>query len=196
MVEEKFTVKPRLIGDSVYANSSISGDPIIGEIFGKYFPDDNPYTTVLGKNASRRNGDTICETLAKLYYNKGVKEFKDYKIVLGGGYLKTRNPYYVYAGNVTYADLFSVLPFDNDIVLGRIQGRYLKSRFLQADNSNYHYYSTVGVNEVSDSEYYYIITDSYTSTYRYNNITEVTRLKGTYARDLLAEFVSEGGWER
>ncbi len=196
-ITESYTVNPRHIGDGVYADSSIAGDPVVEEIFNKYFPSDNPYTTVLGKNASKRNGDAICETLAKLYYDKGVKQFgSKYKIVLGGGYLKTRNPYNVYAGNVTYADLFSVLPFDNDIVLGRIQGRYLKSKFLQSDNGNYRYYSTVGVNEVSDDEDYYIITDSYTSTYRYNNITEVERIKGTYARDLLAEFVSGGGWER
>ena len=112
--------------------------------------------------------------------------------MLGGGYLKARNPYNVYAGNVSYADLFSVLPFDNDIVLGKIKGTYLKSKFL--NNSSYTKYATVSSSSVTDSSYYYIVVDTYTSTYKSNNITEVARLSGTYARDLLAEFVSGGGW--
>ena len=196
-VTEKYTVKPRLIGNSVYANSGITGAPVIEELFNKYFPTDNPYTTVLGTNASRKNSDEICAQLAKLYYNKGVAEWgNEYRIVLGGGFLKLRNPYRIEAGNVTYANLFSILPFDNEIVLGKIKGSDLKSRFLNSTNSDYHIYATVSAAEVSDYTYYYIIVDSYSSTYRYNRITEVKRLTSrTYARDLLAEFVSSGGWK-
>ncbi|MDE6677165.1 MAG: 5'-nucleotidase C-terminal domain-containing protein, partial [Clostridia bacterium] len=119
-----------------------------------------------------------------------------YNIVLGGGFLKLRTPYSIEAGNVTYANLFSVLPFDNDIVLGKIKGTYLKSRFLETDNSDYHNYTTITSSAISNNTDYYIIVDSYTSTYRYNNITEVARLNnGKYARDLLADFVSACGWE-
>ena len=196
-ITEKYTVKPRHISSSVYGSTAISADPVVDEIFNKYFPDSNPYTTVLGTNASRRQSDKICEDVAKLYYDKGIEEWgSKYKIVLGGGFLKLRTPYRVDAGDVTYADLFAVLPFDNDIVLGRISGYYLKSRFLNTTNSDYHNYTTISASEVKDSEYYYIVIDSYTSTYTYNRITEVARLKGTYARDLLAGYVSAGGWAR
>lgn len=194
LVTGEYTVIPEIIGTNIYANSSIEGDPVVEQIFNKYFPDSNPYTTVLGNNDYRKREEDICSTVAKLYYDKGVKVWgKDYKIVLGGGYLNTRNPYEVSAGAVTYANLFSILPFDNDIVLGKISGRYLKSQFL--NNDRYYIYTTIKAAEVSDSEYYYIIVDSYTSTYYYNHIEEVVRLGGEiYARDLLAEFVSEGGW--
>lgn len=194
-VTKEYTVAPRLIGSSVYASGSITGDPVVEEIFDRYFPTDNPYTTVLGKNNSKKYSETICDKVAELYYLQGVEEWgNEYNIVLGGGYLKTRNPYDLAAGNVTYADLFSLLPFDNEIVLGKIQGRYLKSQFL-GGRDNYHVYSIVQSAAVSDNQYYYIIADSYTSTYYYNHIDEVARLGGgIYARDLLADFVSSGGW--
>lgn len=192
----KYTVKPSLIANNVYASSSISGDPVVDEIFEKYFPTENPYTTVLGTNRYKRWSDDICWQVAKLYYEKGTEEWgNQYNIVLGGGYLKTRKPYNLEAGNITYAHLFSLLPFDNELVLGKIKGSDLKTRFLNSDNSNYHKYATISAAEVSDNEYYYIIVDSYSSTYKYNRIIEVARSeRGKYARDLLAEFVSEGGW--
>lgn len=195
-VTAKYTASPSLLGQNEYANSSLKDDPAINTIFNKYFPEGNPYTTVLGYNSSYKSSETICDTVAKLYYDKGVSKWgNQYNIVLGGGFLRLRSPYHIYAGNVTYAQLFSVLPFDNDIVLGRIRGSYLKSKFLETDNSDYHIYTTTSASAVSDNQYYYIIVDSYTSTYRYNNITEVARLNAEiYARDLLADFVSAGGW--
>lgn len=195
-VTAEYTVTPRLLGRSVYADSSLEDDPLVEEIFNKYFPTDNPYTTVLGTNDVQRYGSDICDTVAKLYYSAGVELWgEDYDIVLGGGYLKTRSPYSVSAGGVTYAELFSVLPFDNDLVLGSIKGSDLKSKFLQTSNTNYHVYSAVSASEVLNSKNYYIIVDSYTSTYKSNNITEVARAdNGKYARDLLADFVSAGGW--
>lgn len=191
-VTNKYTVTPKHISDSVYASSSIKDDPVVNELYEKYFPDNDPYAKI-GNNSSTRNSTTICEKVAELYYEKGVKEWgSQYNIVLGGGYLKARNPYNVYAGGVSYADLFSVLPFDNDIVLGRIRGSDLKTKFL--NNSSYTTYATVSSSSVSDSTYYYVVVDTYTSTYTSNHITEVKRISGTYARDLLAEFVAAGGW--
>lgn len=191
-VTNKYTVTPKHISNSVYASSSIKDDPVVNELYEKYFPDNDPYAKI-GNNSSTRNSTTICEKVAELYYEKGVKEWgSQYDIVLGGGYLKARNPYNVYSGSVSYADLFSVLPFDNDIVLGRIRGSDLKTKFL--NNSSYTTYATVSSSSVSDSTYYYIVVDTYTSTYTSNRITEVARISGTYARDLLAEFVAAGGW--
>lgn len=192
----KYTVTPRLLGTSVYANNSITGDPVVGDIFDKYFEEGDPYTTVLGRNARRRQSDEVCEQVAKLYYEAGIEEWgSEYDIVLGGGYLKLRTPYRVEAGNVTYANLFSVLPFDNELVLGKIKGSNLISNFLETSNGNYHVYTSLRSSDVSVNEYYYIIVDSYSSTYKPNRITEVKRSsKGKYARDLLAEYVSAGGW--
>lgn len=190
-VTKKYTVTPSHIGTGVYANNSLKDDPIVNELYNKYFPDSDPYE-VLGYNSSKRNSDTIIAKVAELYYEKGREVWSSYNIVLGGGYLNARNPYNVYAGNVSYADLFSVLPFDNDIVLGRISGTYLKSQFF--NNDKYTIYASISESTVSDSQYYYIVVDTYTSTYYYNHITEVARIEGTYARDLLADFISKGGW--
>lgn len=192
----KYTVTPRILGTDVYASSSIQGDPIVEEIFDKYFGENDPYTTILGRNARRRKSDDICELVAKLYYEAGLAEWgSDYEIALGGGYLKVRSPYEVAAGNVTYANLFSILPFDNDLVLGKIKGSDLIDKFLETDNRSYHVWASLRADEVSANKDYYIVVDSYTSTYRPNRITEVARSGGgKYARDLLAEFVSEGGW--
>ena len=193
---EKYTVTPRLIGTDVYASSSIEGDPVVEKIYEKYFPTDDPYTAVLGMNARRRQSDDICEKVARLYYQKGLEEWgKQYDIALGGGYLKVRNPYKIEAGSVTYANLFSILPFDNDLVLGKIRGVDLIDRFLETDNSNYYVYSALTANDVAENEYYYIIVDSYSSSYKPNRITDIARSSsGKYARDLLAEFIALGGW--
>lgn len=195
LITGQCSVQPALISSGVYASESIKDDPVVGEIFNKYFPDDNPYTTVLGNNAENRDSYEVCSLLAKLYYDKGIEKWGDkYKIVLGGGYLKLRNPYRVDAGNVTYADLFSVLPFDNEIVLGKIKGRDLKQQFI--NNEKYTVFTTVKLSEIADNSDYYIIVDSYSSTYKYNRITEVERLgSGTYARDLLADYIASGGWK-
>ena len=192
-VTHKYDVKPRLVSSGEYAKSSITGDPVVEEIFNQYFPDSNPYDTI-GTNRTYRDSYEICNKVAQLYYNKGVEEWSSFKIVLGGGFLKLRNPYHLSAGDVTYADLFSILPFDNDIVLGKIKGSDLKSRFF-GDRDNYYSYSTIRSSEIVDSQDYYIIVDSYTSTYTSNRIKEVARLDGEiYARDLLADFVRAGNW--
>lgn len=194
-VTQEYVVKPRLIGSNEYASSRLDADPIVEKIFNQYFPDENPYTTVLGANRTDRWSNNICDLVAALYYNKGKEVWgKQYDIVLGGGYLKTRSPYNIAAGNVTYATLFSVLPFDNEIVLGSISGYYLKSQFL-GGKLNYHVYTDLTESQIEDSKQYYIVVDSYTSTYYYNHITEVKRLDHeTYARDLLAEYVKGGNW--
>ena len=196
MVTKQYTVTPRTLGTNVYANSSLKDDPIVNQIFNKYFPDGNPYTTVLGNIKSQKSSDAIYNDVSRLYYEKVVDLWgSQYDIVLGGGFLRLRSPYKVSAGNVTYASLFSILPFDNDIVLGRIQGTYLKSKFLETSNTDYHIYSTISSESVSNNSYYYIIVDSYTSTYASNRITEVKRWDSEkYARDLLADYVKTGGW--
>lgn len=195
-VTKQYTVTARTLGTNVYANSSLKDDPIVNQIFNKYFPDGNPYTTVLGNIRSQKSSTEIYNDVAKLYYDKGVELWgKQYSIVLGGGFLRLRSPYKVSAGNVTYASLFSILPFDNDIVLGKIQGAYLKSKFLETTNADYHIYGTISSSSVSNNTYYYIIVDSYTSTYASNRITEVARWDSEkYARDLLADYVKSGGW--
>ena len=115
--------------------------------------------------------------------------------VLGGGFISTRTPYNLSAGTVKYGDIYALLPFENDIVLCSIKGTYLLSKFINSTNRNYYIYSMIDASEVNSSETYYVITDSYSSDYKSNNLTVVKNLTLEYgvgyARDLFAQYLRD-----
>ena len=152
--------------------------------------------SVLGTNAYTRYSGTLADKIAQLYLEKGRELWgEEYDIVLGGGFLKTRSPYNLAKGDVTYSQLFTLLPFDNSLVLCRLTGKQLKDKFLNNTNKNYHCaYDPNLASSIVDSQIYYVVTDTYTSTYKYNRFTEVARLENYYARDLLRDFIAAGGW--
>ena len=143
--------------------------------------------------------ERIEETVAKLYYEFGLETWADeYDIALGGGFIRTRSPYDLDTGEVYYSDIYSLLPFDNEIVLCSIKGTYLKSRFLESTSSDY--YIAYGeesadiLANIDPGATYYVVCDMYTAVYAYNNLTVVEIYDGSlFARDLFAEFVREGG---
>lgn len=179
--------------------SGLPDDPIVGRLMSKYADKVGKAEETLGKNAYQRNSRAIRNIVAELYYKAGVEKWgKDYKIVLGGGFLSVRSPGYLAVGDVTYGDLQMLLPFDNQLVLCSVKGKYLKSKFFETDNSNYFiYYESYGANiknNIDPEGTYYIIVDSYTSTYGPNHLTEIARYDSTtFARDLLAEYIEQGG---
>lgn len=182
------------LSPSVYADSALEDDPIVGELFDRYFPEEDPYTDVVGYNNVSRDSNEIADTVAQLYLEKGRQLWGDeYDIVLGGGFLKCRTPYTLYAGKVTYSQLFSLMPFDNDLVLCQVTGRQLKSVFINSNNKNYHCAYDAGL-EIDDNKTYYVVTDTYTSFYKYNMFTEVERLEDYYARDLLKDYIAAENW--
>ena len=151
----------------------------------------------LGTVSFKQNSNAVADYVAELYLEVGLDRWSDYDIVLGGGFLKTRSPYDLAAGEVTYADILSLLPFDNRIVLCSVPGHKLKSQFINTSNSSYHIaYSEYGnsvLNRISDNETYYIVVDTYTAYYKYNGLTIVDFYdENVYARDLFAEKVKEG----
>lgn len=179
-----------------YSSTSSKNDSIIDEI-------DNWYYTykygkiqseIVGNNVPFMDDSTFEDLTAKTYYDFGIEMTKgtQYEIVLGGGFLQTRTPYDLAGGTVLYGDIFNLLPFDNDLVLCSISGSDLKSRFLNSTNSSYHIYSSITSSQVVNSKTYYILTDSYTSDYSYNNLTVITNYTATnslYARDLVAKYL-------
>ena len=191
------TVTGENIKSSVY--SAAADDPIVEDLMEKYDALVGHAYETLGYNATARNSSALQTICAQLYCEKGLELWGDrYNIVLGGGKLNVRSPYTLQAGNVTYADLLSLFPFDNQFVLCSIKGSYLKSRFI--NNSNYNVYlSPYGQqikNSISDSATYYIVVDSYNSSYDYNKLTEVARFDAYYfARDLFADYIRAGGME-
>ena len=176
--------------------SSLTGSPAVQELLNKYWSEIGWIYDNLGYNATTRNSSTIKSTVAKLYYEAGVAKWGNkYNIVLAGGQLNVRSPYNIYSGYVQYADLQMVLPFDNSLYLCKIKGSDLKSKFL--NNSEYTKYSTITSSQVKDNEYYYIVADGWTALYDWAKCTVVEQYdETTFARDLLAEYIKQGGWSK
>ena len=167
----------------------------------KYESEVSKANKVLGNNSAQRNGDWLRSLVARLYFEKGFELWgKDYPIVLGGGYISVRAPYILSSGEVKYSDLQSLFPFDNRLDLCSVKGSDLKSKFLETSNSNYFIYcgdygKSVRYN-IDENATYYIVVDSYTSSYAPNRLTVIASLgEDLFARDLLAEHIRKGGLE-
>jgi 2',3'-cyclic-nucleotide 2'-phosphodiesterase (5'-nucleotidase family) len=188
-----------VIKPSRYAN--LEDHPIVDELLQKYADQVDAGKQVLGQNSRRRNSTELKNLVADRYYAAGIERWgKDYDIALGGGFISVRSPYDLAAGEVKYSDLNSLLPFDNQLVLCSISGRDLKNKFFETNNSNYYIaYGDYGASIRNNIDYnatYYIVTDTYCSSYAYNNLTVVDYYDaGVYARDLIADYIRSGGLE-
>ena len=151
---------------------------------------------VLGTVSKRYSSDALADYVAELYLEAGTEKWaNEYDVVYGGGFLKTRDPYDLSAGETTYADLLSLLPFNNRIVLCKISGSNLKSRLIENTNSSYHGAVKDGFStaDIQSNGIYYVVVDTYTAQYRSNNLTIVEYYdESTYARDLLADAIEAG----
>lgn len=189
-----------LLSSGTYA--TLSDDPIVEELLDKYSEDVAAGSDVLGNNTRARRSSELQQLCADLYYEKGMELWGDeYDIVLGGGFISVRSPYTLEAGDVTYGMLYSLFPFDNDLVLCSIKGRDLQANFFETDNDRYfisygNYGADVKKNLDPDATYY-VVVDSYTSVYTKNRLTEVVRYdKKYYARDMLADYAKDGGFKK
>ncbi len=176
-------------------------DPIIAELLAKYDELIAPIREVLGQNKTSPSSDRICHIVAELYCALGESVWgQEYNIFLGGGFLQLRSPYSIPTGEVIYADLQMILPFDNRLLLCSISGADLERRFLQSNNSIYYIslgdYGAQNSTSIDPNATYYVVVDSYTAQYAPNRLTVVKEYTdGVYARDLLADFIRKGGLE-
>ena len=187
---------------SIYTNdySKLVENENTQKLFDKYQDVIGNARMPIGTNSSRRDSDFLRQLVSQLYLDAGLEKWKEqYSIFLGGGYISCRSPYYLPSGSVSYADLYNLFPFDNDIQLCSISGYYLLKQFINTTNDNYFVsYSEYGLSELSNVENnatYYIITDSYCSDYGPNNLTVIDTYDKDcyYARDLLKDYIIEGG---
>lgn len=182
------------LDDELYADASLEDDAVVARLYEKYFSEEDPYADVLGRNDVVRNSNEIAKTVAQLYWQKGKELWGDqYDIVLGGGFIKTRTPYDLSAGNVTYSQLYSLLPFDNSLVLCQVTGQQLRNKLIGASKYFCAFDDSLR-SSIVDDQLYYIVTDTYTSFYKNNMFTEVARLENCYARDLLGDYIAAGNW--
>ena len=197
-VTNTFTVEEAgQISQTKYQN--LSDDAVVADLLKKYENEIAKAYEVLGTNKTNRNSSYLCQLAADLYRQFGEEKWgEDYGIVLGGGFLKARSPYNIYAGSVTYGDVYDIFPFDNDMTLCSIKGSDLLSKFIDTTNSNYYIdYTAYGESIKSSIEAnntYYVVVDSYTAYYAYNKLTVVeTYDEKVFARDLIAQYIREGG---
>lgn len=186
---------------SSYTYSDLEDDAATEALEEKYKDIIDYAYAPLGVVSRNMSDSEVEDTVAGLYLEAGLERWgEDYGIVLGGGYLKTRSPYDLAAGNIKYADLLSLLPFDNTLVLCSISGSDLSRRFVNTTNSDYHSaYSEYGlsvINSLQSNKTYYVVVDTYTALYAPNRLTIVDYYdEGVYARDLLADAIKEGRYE-
>ena len=189
----------RYIYSSEY--SSLQDDPIVDELLVKYNDQVSEGSRVLGNNRYRRGDTELRQLVAQLYLEAGLEAFGDeYDIVLGGGFISIRSPKYLPAGEVTFSQVQGLFPFENTLVLCSVKGSDLLRSFINTNNENYFVsYSNYGNSvkgSINPNATYYIITDTYCSTYAPNRLTEVKRYTaGVYAQQLLAKYIQSGGLE-
>ena len=188
-----------LVDTRVYAHEE--DHPIVDELLDKYADQVDKGNEVLGTNKYNRNNKYMQQLVADLYYQAGVEIWGDeYDIALGGGFISIRDPGYLAAGEVTYKMLYSLFPFDNQLVLCSIKGGDLLDRFYNTTNNRYFIsygdYGQYLEQNIDYNETYYVVVDSYSSLYGPNKLTEIARYDAeVYARDLLAQFAKNGGFE-
>ncbi len=193
--------KPKLVSSSTYGSETIQDDEIVDTLMSKYFPEDsdsntlqNPYTTVLGNNSSVRSSNEIADMVAKLMLDAAVDRWQEHDIVVAGGTINVRSPYSLYQGEVTYAQIYQLLTFDNRIVLCTTDGFTIKSKF-GGSGLKAAFNSGVDVSSLEDDQTYYVVVDTYTAYKTFNNLTVVEFYDNyTFPRDLVADYISRGGW--
>lgn len=184
----------------------LADDPVVDALLEKYADELAKIHEVLGYNAAYRNSKDLAKFAAEATFKLGYARWNNDEryagnIVLGGGYLKTRSPYKLYAGEVTYGDIYPLFPFDNPIILCKIDGSRLLSQFINADNYVCFYGEEGNAikNNVDRNGIYYVVTDTYTANYNfmgmgYLEIVEYyDKQTPLYTRDALAWLVKEGG---
>jgi 2',3'-cyclic-nucleotide 2'-phosphodiesterase (5'-nucleotidase family) len=186
-----------LVSTASYQN--MNDDAVVNDLLQKYDSKIADANKVLGYNSSYRTGEYLQQIIADLYYETGVKEWGEkYDIALGGGFMSVRSPYNLKAGDVTYADIQSLFPFDNQLVLCSVKGRELKNKIFETNNNRYYIsYGDYGEsirNNIDFNATYYIVVDTYSAYYAANRLTVVEEYKpDVFGRDLLAEYIKNGG---
>lgn len=183
-----------LINYDVY--ETMEDSPVIDELLEQFSKDISPAFESCGTLDTSVPGNDLRQLIADLYYMEGLVKWGDaYDIALAGGFISIRSPGYLARGEITYRNLLELFPFDNELVLCSIRGRDLKERFLESDNDDYFICCDENLTaNIDEDAIYYVVVDSYSSTYGPNRLTEIERYgEAYYARDMLEAYIRNGG---
>ena len=189
----------KVIRSSSY--SSLSDDAATEALEDKYSEVIDYAYNPLGRVSKTYNSGEIADVMAELYLEAALEKWgDDYDIVLGGGYIVPRSPYSLTTEEKNYADILSLFPFDNRLVLCKVSGSNLLSQFIETSDDSYHIalsdYGESIIGNISYSGTYYVMVDTYSSLYTRNGLTVVDYYdQTTFARDLLADAISDGRFD-
>ncbi len=195
LTEDVVYVNARFVSSNVYDDHA--PHPGIQDLLDQFQTQLEPGNRVVGYSGKYWRGDDLRQLIAQLYYEAGMECWGDsYDIALGGGFISIRNPWNLEPGEVKYSLLQALFPFDNQIVLCSIKGSDLLRNFVGTSRENYFIHLGELPAKVDPNGTYYIVTDTYCSSYAPNNLTLVAEYEpGIYARDLLADYIAQGNLE-
>ena len=114
-------------------------------------------TLLIGNQNTIESNQT---NLGKLVLISMTKAFSDYDAVLtnSGSIRINKN----FKGDITYANVLEILPFENNVVMVEIQGKYLKQILKTGQQHNRRYLQYyVKDKQIDDNKTYKVITNSY-----------------------------------
>ncbi len=207
---DQYTIDYSEDSDTYYLNTydkqTLTPDQGTLDIINYY--DFSPYYVPIGINNTVRYSSELKQMCANEYLEYGLKKWSSYadRIVLAGGYISVRGNGRLNSGEITYADLYTLFPFDNDVMLITLSGSSLKSAYFNTTNENYFMgYTSYGNSLKNDQslvdggQRYYLITDTYSYDWflkvgHQPVLVDVYSETGTYARDILADYAKKGGF--
>ena len=115
--------------------------------------------TLIGDQTTIEHSQTNLGKLVLISMTKAFKNTPYDGIITNSGSIRINKNL---KGNISYANVLEILPFDNDIVLVEIQGKYLKKVLQRGQQTNRRYLQYyVKDKTIDDNKTYKIITNSY-----------------------------------
>lgn len=198
VTDEHNVKEAKLIDNYEYKKSAEDG--VVDALREKYKDKIGMVTVTLGNNSQYRSSAELCQLSAKLCSELAEETWGDrYNIVLGGGFTSCRSPYTLPIGEIKYDILYMLFPFNNRFALCSIKGSDLIENFMSGRDRYYVEYTDYGKSvkdSIDPNGTYYIVTDSYTYSYKKNKLTVVEDYEdGVYVRDLIAGYIKDGGYD-
>ncbi len=170
--------------------SNVSEDPMAKGIYDYYYAQHPGIDEVVGHSdtliseteLASISSKALCEYYKNVNWNSNMAA----GIINWGGVRQT-----IPAGDITYAEVYAALPFDNDNVMCSLTGDNFKKLLSYSSLS---IYSTTTSADIVSSNTYYAMIISYVSDYVYYAplLTEIKRDATKRLRDIVADYFRAG----
>lgn len=171
--------------------SAVSEEPMTKGIYDYYYAQHPEIDEVVGHTDTLISETALAnisaQALCEYYKNDDWSSAMSAGILNWGGVRQT-----IPAGDITFAEVYAALPFDNDNVLCSLTGDNFKKIFSYS--SSLAIYSSVATADIDSSKTYYAMIISYVSDYDYYSplLTQIKRDTTTRLRDIVADYFKEG----